>query len=68
MTVFYSPDYQLETDSVWTIETSFAQVLPKVSIFTPTFSALVGYQAGDDAAYKPCSPTVTTTTGTGTSA
>jgi uncharacterized protein (TIGR02001 family) len=50
-TVFYSPDYTLETDSVWTIETTFAQVLPKVSIFTPTFSALVGYQTGDDGAY-----------------
>ena len=51
VTVFYSPDYTLETDSVWTVETSFAQVLPKVSIFTPTFSALVGYQTGDDGAY-----------------
>lgn len=52
VTVFYSPDYQLETDSVWTVETSFAQVLPKIGIFTPTFSALVGYQTGDDAAYS----------------
>jgi uncharacterized protein (TIGR02001 family) len=46
VTVFYSPDYTLETDSVWTVETAFSQVLPKFSIFTPTFSALVGYQAG----------------------
>jgi uncharacterized protein (TIGR02001 family) len=52
VTVFYSPDYSLETESVWTVETSFAQVLPKISIFTPTFSALVGYQAGHDDAYK----------------
>jgi uncharacterized protein (TIGR02001 family) len=51
-TVFYSPDYQLETGDVWTIETTFAQVLPKFSIFTPTISALVGYQTGHDNAYK----------------
>jgi uncharacterized protein (TIGR02001 family) len=51
VTVFYSPDYSLETDSVWTVETSFAQVLPKIGIFTPTFSALLGYQKGDDNAY-----------------
>jgi uncharacterized protein (TIGR02001 family) len=52
VTVFYSPDYQLETGPVWTVETSFAQVLPKVGMFTPTFSALVGYQQGDDAGYR----------------
>jgi hypothetical protein len=37
---------------VWTVETSFAQVLPKVGMFTPTFSALLGYQQGDDVAYQ----------------
>jgi uncharacterized protein (TIGR02001 family) len=47
VTVFYSPEYQYETNGVWTIETSFAQVLPKIGIFTPTFSALLGYQSGD---------------------
>jgi uncharacterized protein (TIGR02001 family) len=52
VTVFYSPDYQLESGNVWTIETSFSQVLPKVGRFTPTFSALLGYQTGDDAFYK----------------
>jgi uncharacterized protein (TIGR02001 family) len=51
VTVFYSPDYQYETGSVWTIETGFAQVLPKVGMFTPTFSALLGYQVGDEAGY-----------------
>lgn len=52
LTVFYSPDYQLETGDVVTIEASFAQVLPKVGIFTPTISALVGYQAGDSVGYS----------------
>jgi len=52
VTVFYSPEYQYETGAVWTVETSFAQVLPKVGMFTPTFSALVGYQKGDDVLYN----------------
>jgi uncharacterized protein (TIGR02001 family) len=43
-TVFYSPDYQYNTGQVWTVETSFAQALPAVGRFSPTFSALVGYQ------------------------
>lgn len=51
-TVFWSPDYQFETGHVWTVEGTFAQVLPKFSIFTPTFSALIGYQKGNDAAYN----------------
>ncbi len=52
VTVFFSPDYQFETGNVWTIETGFSQVLPKIGMFTPTFSALLGYQVGDDAAYR----------------
>lgn len=52
VTVFFSPDYQYETGNVWTIETGFSQVLPKVGMFTPTFSALLGYQVGDDAGYR----------------
>jgi uncharacterized protein (TIGR02001 family) len=52
VTVFWSPDYQLESGSTWTVETSFAQVLPKVGMFTPTFSALIGYQKNEgDASY-----------------
>jgi uncharacterized protein (TIGR02001 family) len=50
-TVFFSPDYQYETGNVWTFEFAFAQTLPTVGMFTPTFSALLGYQVGDDAAY-----------------
>lgn len=51
VTVFYSPEYTNKTGPVWTVEGSIAQVLPKLRDITPTFSALVGYQAGDDARY-----------------
>lgn len=47
-TIFWSPDYQLESGQAWTFETSFSQNLPKVGIFSPTFSALYGYQLGSD--------------------
>jgi uncharacterized protein (TIGR02001 family) len=41
-TLYYSPDYaNVFGDSV-TLEANFAQALPKVSIFSPTFSATVG--------------------------
>jgi uncharacterized protein (TIGR02001 family) len=52
VTAFYSPDYQFETGDVWTFEGAFSQVLPKIGVFTPTFSALIGYQVGNDAAYS----------------
>ena len=52
VTAFFSPDYQFETGDVWTFEFGFAQALPKVGMFSPTFSALLGYQMGDDAAYR----------------
>jgi len=52
VTVFFSPDYQFETGNVWTVETGFSQVLPKIGMFTPTFSALIGYQVGTDNAYR----------------
>jgi uncharacterized protein (TIGR02001 family) len=52
-TVFYSPDYSGETGSVWTVEGSFSQTLPTIfGKITPTFSALIGYQKGEDSAYK----------------
>ena len=50
VTVFYSPEYQLESGKTWTFEGSFAQVLPKVGMFTPTFSALIGYQTNEGTA------------------
>jgi hypothetical protein len=37
---------------VWTIEGTFAQVLPKLRDITPTFSATLGYNIGDSNAYK----------------
>ena len=53
-TVFYSPDYQYETGSVWTIEGTFSQVFPKFKAlhreWTPTFSALIGWQTASDKA------------------
>src|SRR5262249_33239123 len=53
VTVFYSPDYQYESGSTWTVEGSFSQVLPKIGRFSPTFSALVGYQTNEgDATYR----------------
>jgi uncharacterized protein (TIGR02001 family) len=42
-TVFYAPDYVGTFDTAWTVEGSFAQVLPQVSIFSPVFSATVGH-------------------------
>jgi uncharacterized protein (TIGR02001 family) len=53
-TVFFSPDYTLETGNVWTLEGSFSQTLPTIfGRITPTFSALVGYQfaTSDKAVY-----------------
>lgn len=45
-TVFYSPEYTFNSGNVWTVEGSFAQALPNVGMFSPTFSALVGHSAG----------------------
>lgn len=47
-TAFWSPNYTNDTGSVVTLEGTVAQVLPKLRDITPTFSALLGYQAGDD--------------------
>lgn len=48
-TVFFSPDYTGETGKVWTLEGTFAQVLPTIfGRITPTFSALIGYEKGED--------------------
>src|SRR5262249_21221763 len=50
VTVFYSPEYQYETGQTWTVEGTFAQALPKVGMFTPTFSALLGFQSNEGTA------------------
>ncbi len=51
VTGFYSPDYTGELGPTWTVEGAFSQALPQVGMFSPTFSALIGYQASDDALY-----------------
>jgi len=51
VTGFWSPNYSFETGSVMTVEGSFAQALPAIGRFTPTFSALIGYQKGFDNDY-----------------
>jgi uncharacterized protein (TIGR02001 family) len=49
--IFWSPDYFGETGSVWTFEGNAAWALPKVHIFSPTITGLVGYQDSGDNAY-----------------
>ena len=51
LTAFYSPDYQYETGNVWTVEGGFAQAFPAFWGFTPSVSALIGFQYGDDDDY-----------------
>jgi uncharacterized protein (TIGR02001 family) len=47
-TVFYSPDYTLESGETWTFEGAFAQTLPTIfGRVTPTFSALIGHQVNE---------------------
>jgi uncharacterized protein (TIGR02001 family) len=54
VTVFFSPEYSYETGNVWTIEGTFARNLPKFNMFgrewSPSFSALIGYQAATGSA------------------
>jgi uncharacterized protein (TIGR02001 family) len=49
VTGFFSPDYQYETGNVWTVEGTFTQSLSKFMAFgrefSPSVSALIGYQA-----------------------
>jgi uncharacterized protein (TIGR02001 family) len=51
VTVFWSPEYQLESGSTWTVETGFTQVFPKFKAlhreWTPSFSALLGWQSNE---------------------
>ncbi len=48
VTYFYSPDYAFETGTSHSIEGSLAYSLPQIGPFTPTISALVGYQTVED--------------------
>jgi uncharacterized protein (TIGR02001 family) len=51
VTGYYSPDYQYETGTVWTLEVGFAQAFQAYWGVTPTVSALFGHQWGNDGAY-----------------
>jgi uncharacterized protein (TIGR02001 family) len=50
VTAFYSPDYQLESGVTWTIETAFVQAFSAYWGFTPSVSALLGYQTNTGSA------------------
>lgn len=47
-TVFYSPEYTGELGPATTLEGSLSQELPKVGMFSPTFSATIGTTLFDD--------------------
>lgn len=47
-TVFYSPEFTLGTGETWTVEGTFSQALPKLGMFSPTFSATVGHISFQD--------------------
>lgn len=49
---YYSPEFAAKTGEVWTFEGTLAYALPKVWIFDPIVSGLVGYEVGQDAAYN----------------
>ena len=51
-TVFYSPDYQLNSGSTWTVEGAFTQVLPRQGMFSPSVSATIGHQVNDASGAK----------------
>ena len=47
-TFYWSPDYGGEVGSVWTSESTASYALPKVWVFDPTVSGLLGYEKGED--------------------
>jgi uncharacterized protein (TIGR02001 family) len=47
-TFYWTPDNTFETGSVWTSESTASYALPKVWVFDPTISGLLGYQKGED--------------------
>jgi uncharacterized protein (TIGR02001 family) len=51
VTGFYSPDYQYETGTVWTLEVGFTQAFQAYWGITPSISALIGHQMGNDTSY-----------------
>ncbi len=63
-TFYWSPDYSGEIGSVWTSESTASYALPKVWVFDPTISGLLGYQKGEDSTSTTSAARTTTTTGT----
>ena len=51
-TFYWSPDYSGEVGSVWTSESNASYALPKVAMFDPTISGVLGYQKGEDALFN----------------
>jgi uncharacterized protein (TIGR02001 family) len=51
-TFYWSPDYGGEVGSVWTSESNASYALPKVWVFDPTISGVLGYQKGEDALFN----------------
>jgi uncharacterized protein (TIGR02001 family) len=47
VTAFYAPDYQLESGETWTFEAGFVQAFSAYWGFTPSISALIGYQTNE---------------------
>jgi uncharacterized protein (TIGR02001 family) len=47
-TVFYTPEFSFNSGAVVTVEGNFSQALPKVGMFSPTFSATYGYSDFQD--------------------
>lgn len=45
-TFYWSPDYSGEVGDVWTSESTASYALPKIWVFDPTISGLLGYQKG----------------------
>jgi uncharacterized protein (TIGR02001 family) len=45
-TFYWSPDYSGEVGDVWTSESSASYALPKIWLFDPTLSGLLGYEKG----------------------
>jgi uncharacterized protein (TIGR02001 family) len=63
-TVLYTPEYGgraglwMGQERTWTVEGSFAQELPKIGIFTPTISAVIGKVSGEGNAALPAALSV----------
>ncbi len=51
-TVFYSPEYGGEVGEVWTTESVASYSLPKIGVFDPTISGLLGWEKGQSSKFN----------------